>query len=264
MKPLNLSHKSCPVPLEALGQGQHLVVQSRVPGEFQVPPIPSISHPSLAALLLKFPCMAPHLPHFIYFIYLFCGTAQTAPPAPALRAWSPKEEQPGVICIPITGTLLQAGCPECQSRGNVAAMGDRDAADGALVPVTACLMGGGRGAADPARHLCTSGTASRSHSTAPLHLGHCILQSQHLCVPALHPASTALHLCVPLCIHSAASLRPWHCITLAAASVTGMLEGSRAGTHIVLSPWSVGQQELSRLSCSQGASTITTASAHVG
>lgn len=33
-----------------------------------MPPIPSISHPALSALLLKIPCMAPDLPHFIYFV----------------------------------------------------------------------------------------------------------------------------------------------------------------------------------------------------
>lgn len=44
-------------------------------------PIPSISHSPLSALLLKFPCMAPHPPHFPD---LFCETTQTAPPAPAL------------------------------------------------------------------------------------------------------------------------------------------------------------------------------------
>lgn len=95
-------------------------------------PIPSISHPPLSALLLKFPCLAPHLPHFPD---LFYGTTQSAPPA--LGTWSPKEEQPGGICILITSTLLQTGCPGCRSRGDVAAVSDRDAADGALVPVTA-------------------------------------------------------------------------------------------------------------------------------
>ena len=38
--PLNLSPKSCPLPLEALGQGLSLVMQSRVPGRSQVPPHP--------------------------------------------------------------------------------------------------------------------------------------------------------------------------------------------------------------------------------
>lgn len=179
-------------------------------------PIPSISHAPVSALLLKFPCMATHLPHFLD---LFCGTTQTAspypPPAPALGAWSPKEEQPGGICILITATLLQTGCPGCQSRGDVAAVGDRDAADGALVPVTACLMGcGGGGAADPALRLCISGTASCIPPTASLCPRHCILRPQHCISDGL-----ALH----------------GSIALAAASVTGILQGSKAGTHIVLS-----------------------------
>lgn len=106
-------------------------------------------------------------------------------------------------------------------------MGDRDAADGALVPVTACLMGcGGGGAADPALYLYISGTASCIPPTASLCPRRCILHPQH-CISA----ALALHCC----------------IALAAASVTGILQGSKAGTHSVLSPWSVVQQEPSRL-----------------
>lgn len=82
------------------------------------------------------------------------------------------------------------------------------------------------------RRGCGSGTASCIPRMASLCPRHCILYAQH-CISA----ALALH----------------RCIDLAAASVTGMLQGSRAGTHIVLSPWSVVQQELNRLSCSQGA-----------
>lgn len=189
-----------------------------------LPSPPSLTSFCLLCCLCP-PAWPPNCPTSqIYFV----GQPKLSPPAPALEPCSPKEEQPGGICILIAATLLQTGCPGCRSRGDVAAVGDRDAADGALVPVSARLMGGGGGgggAADPAPHLCIPGTASCIPRTAALHARHCIT------------AALALHCC----------------IALAAASMTGMLQGSKAGTHIVLSPWSVGQQEPSRLSCSQGA-----------
>lgn len=108
------------------------------------------------------------------------------------------------------------------------------------------------GAAAPALHLCSHGTASQ-------HPWHCITAAQGIAFlrpgfVTLQPA--ALHRCNP----STTSLHLWHClsaalalhfcITLAAASVAGMLLSSGAGTSTVLLPrLAVQRGAMQGLSC---------------